>query len=150
MTDMQHLVPAAATAVHGGILSKRGVISLLADLLVRGHGLAAGATLDSLLHREAEGSTAFGGGVAIPHGRVGQMAGVHGAFLRLANPVDWGAPDDQPVDLVVGLVGPDGTELLKSLALVSRALRDVGLVARLRGADDADLLWSLLAGQAAP
>ena len=147
MVEMRHLIPAAATAVYGGILSKRGAIVQLAELLARGHGLAAGTVLASLLQREGEGSTAFGDGVAIPHGRDPQMTNVHGAFLRLVNPVDWGAPDNQPVDLVVGLIGPDGTELLKSLALASRLLREPGLAARLRGADAADSLWLLLTGQ---
>ncbi len=147
MVEVQHLIPAAATAVHGGVVSKRLVLGFLAERLAGCHGLDTATVLNSLLQREAEGSTAFGGGVAIPHGRITTLSDVHGAFVRLIHPIDWEAPDGQPVDLVVALVGPDGTALLKSLALASRILRNRHLRAKLRGAGDGDSLWALLASE---
>ena len=149
MPELQNLVPPGAIAVHMGVSSRRGVLSHLAELMARGHGLPAEDVATALIAREAQGSTAFGGGVAIPHGRLAGAESVHGAILRLHAPLEWEAPDGQPVDVVACLVGPDGTEMLKALALVSRALRDPLFVAKLRGAANADSLWSLLTLQEA-
>ena len=56
------------------------------------------------------------------------------------------AVDDLPVDVVFALFSPvdAGTEHLKALARVSRALRDRALVAKLRGAGSRDALFALL------
>ena len=147
--ELPALVPAEAVGVHAGVASRRGVIGLLADLLARGHGLDGEAVAASLHAREALGSTAFGGGIAIPHCAGPEGGGVQGAMLLLHTPVDWEAPDGEPVDLAVALVGPPGAAMLKALALVSRALRDPVLVAKLRGARSDHALWSLLAMQEA-
>ena len=58
------------------------------------------------------------------------------------------AQDDAPVDIVFTLLSPvdSGAEHLKTLARVSRYLRDDGHVARLRGAKSAEALHALLAG----
>ena len=45
--------------------------------------------------------------MAIPHGRSARLATATGTFLRLAEPVDFNAPDGQPVDLVFALVVPE-------------------------------------------
>ena len=51
-----------------------------------------------------------------------------------------------PVDLVFMLLSPPdaGADHLKMLARVSRALRDPGFVAKLRGAGSPDALYALL------
>lgn len=99
----------------------------------------------ALAGREKLGTTGFGGGVAIPHGRV---AGIDAsvALLRLRQPVDWLAVDGLPVDVVVALVtSPEaGAGHLRALALVGRTLRDAQFVAKLRGADSADAIWAIL------
>jgi PTS system nitrogen regulatory IIA component len=101
---------------------------------------------DRLLERERLGSTGIGGGIAIPHGRLGQLAKPIGLFARLAAPVDFDAIDERPVDLVFLLVAPEGAgaDHLKALARVSRALRDRALVEKLRATDSADALYALL------
>ena len=56
--------------------------------------------------------------------------------------------DKAPVDVVFALLSPvdSGAEHLKTLARVSRYLRDEGQVARLRGAQSTGALHALLAG----
>src|SRR3546814_18403384 len=63
-----------------------------------------------------------------------------------ADPVDYGAMDDLPVDIVVLLLSPRnaGTEHLKALAQVSRALRDRDFLAKLRGAGSQDAIYALI------
>lgn len=146
--DLCDLVAADAIAVDCPAASRRSVLEQAATLLAPSAGLPASTILAALLEREALGTTGFGAGTAIPHGRVPGMKHIRGAIVRLAAPLDWGAVDGLPVDLVVALAGPDaaGADNLKALALVSRALRDKALVAKLRGARDAAALWALAAG----
>lgn len=101
--------------------------------------------------REKSGSTGYGNGVAIPHCRHGGLAHVRGFFVRLAEPVDYGAVDGVGVDLVFMLLSPTttGPEHLKALAAVSRLLRDPATSSKLRGARSSDALYALLTGDEA-
>ena len=92
------------------------------------------------------GSTGIGGGIAIPHGRLASMVKPLGLFARMANPVDFDAIDERPVDIVFLLVTPEGAgaDHLKALARVSRLLRDRSLVEKLRATDNAEALYALL------
>jgi PTS system nitrogen regulatory IIA component len=77
------------------------------------------------------GSTGLGLGVAIPHGRMRGLKRAVAAFVRLAEPVAFDAPDGRPVGLLVALLVPENAtqehlELLSELAqmLSDRELRD--------------------------
>jgi PTS system nitrogen regulatory IIA component len=144
--NLQDVVAPGAVVLEGGLWTRGRVLERAAALLAPATGLAAAALLSALNEREALGTTGFGGGTAVPHGRLAGLDGFHGALLLLAAPLDWGAVDAQPVDLVVALVGPEaaGAEHLKLLARVSRALRDGAFVAKMRGATDAGALWAML------
>ena len=56
--------------------------------------------------REALGTTALGQGVAFPHVRAHVAGATALAFARLAEPVEFDAPDGQPVDVILMLVAP--------------------------------------------
>ncbi len=101
-----------------------------------------------ILEREALGSTGFGAGTAIPHGRLADLGGIVAVAARLATPVDYAALDGLPVDLVVLMLAPAGAgaEHLKALARISRALRDAAFCTKLRGAQSADAMYAILAG----
>ena len=75
--------------------------------------------------RERLGSTGFGGGVAIPHGKLDKLDRIYAMVVRFAAPIDYKAIDGQPVDLVFVLLSPPnaGAEHLKALAAVSRLVR---------------------------
>jgi PTS system nitrogen regulatory IIA component len=148
---LQDLLPADHVRVGVPVVGRRGAILAAADLLAAAAGLLADAVAAVLLEREELGTTAFGAGTAVPHGRMAGAGAIHVVVLRLAAPVDWAAVDGLPVDLVVAILGPEdgGAENLKALARVSRALRDRGLVKKLRGARDAAALWALLGGRVA-
>ena len=73
---------------------------------------------------------------------------IFGALVVLLDPaMPFDAVDDAPVDIVFALLSPvdSGAEHLKTLARVSRYLRDDNNVARLRGANSAEALFALLA-----
>ena len=89
----------------------------------------------------------FGGGVAIPHGKLANLKGMFGLFARLERPIDFEALDGQPVDLVLLLLAPEGAgaDHLKALARVARLLRDQDIAQKLRATRDAQALYAVLA-----
>lgn len=127
--------------------SKKKALEELSNLLARGvPGVQAADILTSLAAREKLGSTGLGHGVAIPHGR---MAGVNesvGAFMRLKHPLDYDAHDGQPIDLVFGLLVPQGaTEAhLKHLAAIAEMFSDGAFCQQAREAADEGALFKLL------
>lgn len=78
-----------------------------------------------LLDRERLGSTGVGEGVAIPHGKMGDLGGLVACFGRSAKGVSFDAVDDQPVSLFFLLFAPENSAgvHLKALAKISRLLK---------------------------
>lgn len=128
--------------------NKKALFQQLAIAAGRRLAIDAKTIASSLNEREKVGSTGFGGGVAIPHGRIEGLDRVFGYFARLNSPIDYQSVDNLPVDLVFLLLSPPdaGADHLKALARVSRALRDRTTLAKLRGARSRDAIFALLAG----
>jgi PTS system nitrogen regulatory IIA component len=141
------LLEPRAIAPRAGGGSKRQVLSAVADIAARNFGLEARTVLDALLEREAAGSTGVGHGVAVPHARLPGLVRMRGVFMRLEQPTAFEAVDDQPVDLVFALFAPAqaDTEHLRTLARVSRLLRQGDLRQQLRQARTAEAIYALLA-----
>jgi PTS system nitrogen regulatory IIA component len=130
------------------VSGKKRLLELLAGVLADGAGGDSEAGIyDTLCGRERLGSTGLGHGVAIPHARSARARVATGAFLRLAEPVDFGAPDGAPVDLVFALVVPEhfAQQHLLLLAGLAGMFGDEAFRARLREAPDASALLGLLA-----
>ncbi|MBX9795522.1 PTS sugar transporter subunit IIA [Sphingomonas sp.] len=145
MTDFSALLR-GDTVLEGVTASgKKALLNQLAGALAQAHGLDAKAAATALFAREKLGSTGFGGAIAIPHGKLEGLARPVGLFARLAEPIDFQAIDELPVDLVFVMLSPPlgGAEHLRALASVSRRLRDAGFVAKLRGAGSPDALYAL-------
>jgi PTS system nitrogen regulatory IIA component len=85
---------------------------------------------DTLFHnlvaRERLGSTGIGEGVAIPHCRVSGFNRIHGCLIKLEKPVEFGALDDQPVDLIFALIVPEekNDEHLATLARIASIMQN--------------------------
>jgi PTS system nitrogen regulatory IIA component len=123
---------------------KASLIARLAELLAGDDDVR---TVHSALEaREALGSTGLGHGVAIPHGRSASVGEPRAAFVRLATPIDFGADDGKPVDLVAALIVPEHftDQHLKLLAELAELFSDAALTERLRAAPDAGALRALL------
>ena len=99
-----------------------------------------------LLEREKLGSTGIGQGIAIPHGKLNGLDRVYAVFAKLERAVDFDAIDEQPVDLVFLLLAPAGAgaDHLKSLAKVSRLLRNGAFCEKIRGCSTADAIYALI------
>ena len=83
------------------------VLDVAARLLSDAAPETTAAIGNSLRSRERLGSTAIGHGIAIPHGRSNAYGEARGAFLRLREPVEFGASDGEPVDLVFAMTVPE-------------------------------------------
>ena len=96
---------------------------------------------ERLLERERLGSTGLAGGVALPHARMPGLEESRGAFLQLANAVEFDALDGSPVDLVFALLVPENAneEHLQLLARLAAMFNEEELRERLRkaGTDEA-------------
>ncbi len=80
-----------------------------------------------LMARESAGSTAVGGGIAIPHPRHPVVLPVGSPSLTLCfltQPIPFGAADQQPVDTLFVLVSPTIRAHLRMLARIACLLRD--------------------------
>lgn len=147
MDDLSDLVSPDATMTGVVVPNKKALLQQLAASAASVTGLDPRVIVERLLERERLGSTGFGGGVAIPHGKMEGLERVVGFAARLQQPIDFQAIDGMPVDLVFLLLSPPdaGVEHLKALARVSRKLRDRNFVAKARGAGSPDALYALFA-----
>jgi len=102
---------------------------------------------ERLLERERLGSTGLAGGVALPHARMPGIQDSRGAFLRLAEPVEFDTLDGNPVDLVFALLVPDDAteEHLQLLATLAGMFNEAELRNQLREAD-AEEAMTILTG----
>lgn len=110
-------------------------------------GLDPEFLLQTLLAREALGSTAFGNGIAIPHVRnpiVGQMGESAISLCFLKNPIDFDAVDGQPVTILFTLVTPNVKAHLHLLAKLAFLLHDHQFKALLhRPGTDREIMTSI-------
>lgn len=150
MTDLHDILSPEAVLEHVAAGSRKALFAQLAAAAAGTYGLDPVVVSMAVAAREKLGSTAFGAGVATPHGKVPGLAHVCGVFARLTQPLDFDAVDDLPVDIVFMLLSPPdaGADHLKALARVSRALRDKPFVDKLRGAGSRDALVALLTADA--
>jgi len=137
---------AIKTGLSGG--NKRSLLQQLANVAAQRLGREPADILASVVERERLGSTGFGQGVAIPHGKIDGLNRIYGLFARLSEPVDYKAIDGTPVDLVFLLLSPPdaGADHLKALASVSRVVRHAPTLEKMRGARSRDALAAVLIG----
>ncbi|HVE02305.1 MAG TPA: PTS sugar transporter subunit IIA [Sphingomicrobium sp.] len=137
---------AIKTSLSGG--NKRSLMQQLANLAGQRLGVESAPILASITEREQLGSTGFGQGVAIPHGKIEGLTRIYCLFVRLAEAVDYKAIDGRPVDLIFLLLSPPdaGAEHLKALAAISRITRHLPTLEKMRGARSRDALAAVLMG----
>ncbi|HEU4665753.1 MAG TPA: PTS sugar transporter subunit IIA [Dokdonella sp.] len=138
------LLPAERVRTDLAAADKGELIGQLARLLADGGDPAIAR--EALAARERLGSTGLGHGVAIPHGRSAKIDEASAAFVRLAAPVDFGADDGRPVDLVAALLVPAHftDQHLKLLAELADLFSDTAITRELREAPDAAAVRAVL------
>jgi nitrogen PTS system EIIA component len=134
------LFPKAVTAELKAA-TKKEVIEELVDLLI-----ASGAfekkikakLIETLLAREALGSTAIGQGIAIPHGKSENVSKLTAALGISKKGIDFDSLDGEPAYIFFLLVAPidSAGPHLKALARISRLLKDKYFRENLKNAKD--------------
>jgi PTS system nitrogen regulatory IIA component len=145
---IQHAPPAAT---DGHAFDKTKALSRLAAMLASGAPVQEGEVERVLVERESLQSTGIGEGVAIPHGALPQLETQCAALLIVPAGVAFDAIDDAKVNILFAVIGPKRAtgEHLKTLARVSRLLRNKGFRDQLVGAADAAVAYDLIAKEEA-
>lgn len=132
MNLLAKLLPQTNVAIDLEASSKKRVFEQAGLMFENNQGIARSLVFDSLLARERLGSTGLGQGIAIPHGRIKGLKEAVGGFIRLAQPVQFDAPDGKPVSLLFVLLVPEQAnehhlQILSELAQVfsDKAFREL-------------------------
>ena len=147
MNRLASILPASQVLVGVEATSKKRAFEEAGLLFENLHGLSRALITDSLFARERLGSTGLGHGVAIPHGRIKGLKAPMAAVLRLAQPIGFDAPDEQPVGLLIFLLVPEAAtqKHLEILSEIAELLSDSGLRERIKAAGSVPELHGLIA-----
>jgi PTS system nitrogen regulatory IIA component len=99
--DLNHALSVNRIDLHAQASTKKRALELVVETCSSPHERAD--FFHALIEREKLGSTALGHGVALPHARLPHLHTPIACFLKLDTPVHYDAPDNQPVDLIIGL-----------------------------------------------
>ncbi|HYW51959.1 MAG TPA: PTS sugar transporter subunit IIA [Gemmatimonadaceae bacterium] len=133
--------------------SKDEVLRELVQLAMPSAGAAAlERMVRSVLDRETLLSTGIGSGIAIPHGRTGEVGSIIVAAGRASQPIDFDALDGRPVTLFFLLLGPESAAgaHVRALGRISRILRHESIRDDLNAAATADEFMNVLVGAEVP
>ena len=150
--SLEHLLTPERTACQVPGLSKKRLFETIARLISEDQlSLTYEEVFAQLIAREKLGSTGLGQGIAIPHSRIGNCTQPIGTLVTLSEPIDFDAPDGEPVDLVFALLVPEEAtqQHLDTLAQIARQFSQPDFCQRLRSAVSSDDLFSAALGQAA-
>jgi PTS system nitrogen regulatory IIA component len=147
LTDL--LTPDRVAVQRGGAgdFTKSDALTALSKLLAGGTRLPPETIERILAEREQLQSTGIGEGVAIPHGALAQLETQCAALLITPAGVEFQAIDGEKVTLLFAVIGPKRAtgEHLKTLARVSRLLRNKSFRERLIAAADSKTAYDLIA-----
>jgi len=145
---------------HGRVLQKApsGKAELLREIarLAKADEVFAGVSEEALFEglscREQSGSTAIGGGIAIPHCHMPGLTRFVGGIVTIPGGVDFDTPDGKPVRVVVFVFAPEGrrNEHVALLASVSRILADGETLSELLSCQTAEELLRRFSGEHSP
>lgn len=129
------------------VASKKAAITTLSHHFAeQAANLDADHLVECFFNRERLGSTGIGHGIAIPHIRVETIEQPMAFLLQLQQGIDFDAADQQPVDIIIGLIVPENAHdtHLQLLADIAKQFSDNAMCQSLRRADDAHTIHHLL------
>ena len=109
------------------------------------------AITQAVKKRETTMSTGIGFGIGIPHATTDLISDVVGAFGRSKTGINFDALDEQPVNLIVLFLVPQGQfqKHLHTLANIAKFLHDRPLREKLQAAANADEVVKIIQAQKA-
>ena len=135
-----------AIELNTSVASKSDAIDKLVALHEKaGNLLDVNAYKDAILAREAQGSTAIGEGIAVPHAKSKSVKTPGLSAITVPNGVDYEAPDGKNSDILFMIAAPlDGDLHLEILSRLMVMLMEPDFCASLRGAKTTDEFLSII------
>ena len=121
MNALTNLFTLDCIALDNPAKNRADAFAAAGELFSKRIGIDSDVVVGFLNAREELGSTALGAGVAIPHGRVKGLKQPTAAMMRLKEPIEFAAPDGEPVSTLIFLLVPEKAtqqhlEILSSIA----------------------------------
>ncbi|MEL7238205.1 MAG: PTS sugar transporter subunit IIA [Planctomycetota bacterium] len=126
---------------------KEAAIHELVDVLEQNGALSdADAVRKAVFEREATRSTGIGDGLAIPHGKTDGVESLVVAFGRTAEPLDFGAIDGKPVNLIWLLSSPPDKSgpHIEALKVISKVMAKAAVRRQMMEVDSAEAMYEVL------
>ena len=135
-----------AIELNTSVASKSDAIDKLVALHEKaGNLLDVNAYKDAILAREAQGSTAIGEGIAVPHAKSESVKTPGLSAITVPNGVDYEAPDGKNSNILFMIAAPlDGDLHLEILSRLMVMLMEPDFCASLRGAKTTDEFLSII------
>ena len=135
-----------AIELNTSVASKNDAIDKLIALHEKaGNLLDVNEYKKAILAREAQGSTAIGEGIAVPHAKSESVKTPGLSAITVQNGVDYGAPDGKNSDILFMIAAPlDGDLHLEILSRLMVMLMEPEFCAALRSAKTADEFLSVI------
>ncbi|AQT85771.1 PTS system, fructose subfamily, IIA component [Paenibacillus larvae subsp. larvae] len=126
--DLREFIDTDLINLELGTKTKEDTIDALASLMVeKGYVHEKEDYVHEVLEREKRGLTGIGQSIAIPHGKSASVTRTCIAIGRTSNDLEWEAPDQRPVRIVLLFAVEEkhqNTTHLRLLAAIASALAD--------------------------
>lgn len=142
--NINQILTPERTFCHAPASSKKRALEIVADFLSSNNpNIDSTELFENLTARERLGSTGIGMGVAIPHCRYNKIEQTQACLVKLKQPVDFDAIDNQPVDILFVLIVPEDAhdEHLQTLAELARLLSQTEYRNQLRKSQTSEELF---------
>ena len=146
MNALTNLFTLDCIALDNPAKNRADAFAAAGELFAKRVGIDSNAVVEFLNAREDLGSTALGAGVAIPHGRVKGLKQPSAAMMRLKEPIEFAAPDGEPVSTLIFLLVPEKAtqQHLEILSSIAQLLSDADARHRLSAESDPAKVCELL------
>ena len=140
------LLKAEAIQLNTAVASKEEAIDKMIALHEKAGNLSdTAAYKEAILAREAQGTTAIGEGIAVPHAKSDSVKTPGLSAITVPGGVDYGAPDGKPSDICFMIAAPlDGDLHLEILSRLMVMLMEPEFCDALRNAKTADEFLSII------
>ncbi len=150
--DLLHYIDAKNIILNVKGKNKRAILSGCLEHLIQTGKVDSAAKKDvlkALLQREEMGSTAIGGGIALPHARLEKIKNIVVCIGISPEGIDFDSLDEEPVSILVMLLShqKEAGLHLKMLAMLARILRDKYFVQQVRQSRSEEEIVTLLKKQ---
>ena len=141
------LLKPESTNLEAHAQTKKQALDMLVDLMAKQGNITDIETYrQCVYHREEEGSTGVGEGVAIPHAKTPAVSRPGLAFMRVKSGVEFDSLDGQPAKIFFLIAAPDTEDNvhLDVLARLSTLLMDPDFIDGIMNAESTEALFALI------